>query len=74
FGTSRLVTIMIVPTLRTFFHSARPLGEIAFKSANFRVIFSKDTPVKDQDKTRDHDHVGKILTKTMDEGHAVQNG
>jgi hypothetical protein len=65
---------MIVPTLRTFFYSARPSGKIAFEAVDFRVIFSKDTGVKDQDKTRDHDYVGNIVTKIMIEGHVTQNG
>jgi len=65
---------MIVPAMRALFHSARPLGKIAFEAADFRIIFSKDTGIKDQDKRRDHDHVGNILTKTMAEGHLFQNG
>ena len=65
---------MIVPALRAFFHPARPPDKIAFEAADFRVGYSKDTTVKDQDKRRYHDHVGNIFTKIMSEGHLFQNG
>ena len=65
---------MIFPTLRAFFHPARPPGKIAFEAVYFRFIFSQDKSVKDQDETRDHDYVGNIVTKIMIEGHVTQNG
>jgi len=67
-------TIMIFPALRAFFHPARPPGKIAFEAVYFRFIFSQDKSVKDQDETRDHDYVCKIVTKIMIEGHVIQNG
>ena len=67
-------TIIIVPALRALFHSARPPGKIAFEAVDCRIIFSQDKSVKDQDETRDHDYVCKIVTKIMIEGHVIQNG